>query len=98
MIQFLAGSSALKWAKVNNGLTLEMTRTGRLLEKFSPYLPARLKSKLWDMASLRFAQGATGAVEVFHNATGVYITSTWARIEYKELARRGVNILYNIIR
>ncbi len=93
----IAGDAAMQWAKVNKGITLEMTKVGRFLDNFGEYLPPKVESKAWDLASKSFAKGARESVEVFHNKAGVRLRSIWARIEYKELVKKKINIKYHNI-
>jgi hypothetical protein len=55
-----------------------------------------LLKPLWDAASKRFAQGAENAVNVFHSMSrGVRVQSVWRQVEYPELVKRGVDIIYH---
>ena len=74
-----------------------MTMSGKILDRFGQYLPEKMESRLWDMASKRFAKSAKSSVEVFQIGDGIGISSTWSRIEYRQLAERKININYNII-
>jgi len=76
--------------------TLEMTTSGSIMNTVSPYLPRSASSPIWNMLSKNFANGATGEINVFQNAAGVGIESTWAKIEFQILKNN--NIIYHIVK
>ncbi|WP_242158318.1 SpvB/TcaC N-terminal domain-containing protein [Aestuariivivens sediminis] len=61
----LAMESALKSAKKNNAITLEMTLEGQNLEKLTEILGFEVTENLWKQLSSGYASGATGNVKVF---------------------------------
>lgn len=84
---------AQAWAAANGKTTLEQTAGGQVLDKMnlfgkgSPVTPAQAK-EIWDIASRRFAEGASGEVNVF--STGATRFSpfgerTWWKIEREAL-------------
>ena len=90
---FWSGNNMLlaqRWAKKNGKTTLEQTVGGKYLDsldlfgKDSPIMPKQA-AEVWDIASKRFADGASGTVYVF--STGAKKLSpygnirTWWRIE-----------------
>ncbi len=88
-------SIAQAWAKANGKTTLEQTAGGRVLEqlnlfdKSNDFDPAKA-AKLWNMASTKFAEGASGNVNVFNtgaNRFGPWGERTWWRIEKPALLR-----------
>ena len=92
----VAGEAAMRWAKANNGTTLEMTNIGKLLEKTGSLLPRKFESFLWNKASANFARNAKKSIEVFHNSAGIRVKSVWAKTEYPILQSNGVNINYHL--
>lgn len=92
----VAKTAAADFAKTNGMKTLEMTTGGRIMNSVSPYLPRSVSSPIWDGLSRNFARGATGEINVFQNAAGVSLKSTWRRIEYPILQNN--NILYHIVK
>lgn len=97
---------AQKWAADNNKTTLEQTLGGKYLDdldlfgKGSPLNPKQA-AEIWDIASKRFAQGASGNVYVF--STGAKKISqyghlrTWWRIERPTLMENKKNKIVNEI-
>ena len=73
-----------------------MTTKGSIMNALSPYLPRAISSPIWDHLSANFARGASGEINVFQNAAGVGINSTWARIEYKFL--QDSNLIYHSVK
>jgi len=92
----LAKTAAADFAKSNGMQTLEMTTSGSIMNTVSPYLPRSASSPIWNMLSKNFANGATGEINVFQNAAGVGIESTWAKIEFQILKNN--NIIYHIVK
>ncbi|WP_020404502.1 RHS repeat-associated core domain-containing protein [Gracilimonas tropica] len=92
----IAKNSAMNFAKSNGMKTLEMTTSGRIMNTISPYLPRSVSSPIWDGLSRNFARGATGNINVFQNAAGVSLRSTWRRIEYPIL--RNNNIIFHTVK
>ena len=91
----VASSIAQDWAKANGKTTLEQTRGGKVLDKMdlfgkgSPVSGAQAK-EIWDIASKRFADGASGEVNVF--STGAtrfspFSERTWWKIERDALMK-----------
>ena len=93
----IAGKAAMEYAKKTGSITLEMTLTGRILEKVGKYLPIKVRNWLWDQSSKSFAKGAEGSVQVFQNAKEIFLNSTWRRIEYPVLKERGLKIFFKVI-
>ncbi len=80
---------AQAWAEATGRTTLEQTPGGRYLDSLqlfgpsSPLTPAQA-AQVWDAASVRFAQGASGEVSVFSTGAtrmGAWGERTWWRIE-----------------
>ncbi|HEY3373441.1 MAG TPA: hypothetical protein VGK02_00025, partial [Candidatus Aquicultor sp.] len=94
-----AGSreAAETFAKANGAKTLEMTLTGRTLDKITTPGNFKYVKPLWDAASRRFANGATGAVDVFHSSKGVRLDSVWTNTEYPILSKQGNTINYHVV-
>lgn len=75
-----------------------MTWKGKALTKLTNATSYNLTAPLWDRASASFARGATGPVNVFHNASsGVRLNSVWKKIEYPILKNNNNNIIYHNI-
>ena len=94
----VAKNAAADYAKANGGKTLEMTLTGRALEKI-PYnrFTKPVTGKLWDLASWRFARSARGDAHVFFGPNAPRPGSVFARIEGPILDRRGNSILQHFL-
>lgn len=92
----IAKNSAAEFAVANGMKTLEMTTMGSIMNTISPHLPRSITAPIWDILSANFARGATGTINVFQNAAGVGINSTWARIEYEIL--KDSNIIYHVVK
>jgi RHS repeat-associated protein len=80
---------AQAWAAANGKTTLEQTAGGKYLDGLnlfgpgSPLTPGEA-AQVWDAASVRFAQGASGEVSVFSTGAtrmGAWGERTWWRIE-----------------
>ncbi|MFY1831921.1 DUF6531 domain-containing protein [Myxococcus fulvus] len=86
---------AQAWARRNGKTTLEMTTGGRFLDGLQLFEPGSPVSRaeaaqLWDAASLRYAQEASGNVNVFSTGAtrqGLFGERTWWRVERKALLR-----------
>lgn len=89
-------ADAQAWATANGRSTLEQTRGGRVLDGLNLFDPGSgitgaQAAEVWDAASLRFAQGASGEVNVF--STGSRRMNpwgnlrTWWRVERPALLR-----------
>ncbi|MEY3499016.1 MAG: hemolysin precursor, partial [Bacteroidota bacterium] len=89
----IAKTEAAAFAKAEGMITLEMTKSGSFMNSLSPYLPRFVSSPIWDKLSLNFAKGASGEINVFQNAAGVSLKSTWRRIEYPIVKNQ--NIIYH---
>ena len=92
----IAKNTAMDFAMSNGMKTLEMTTGGRMMNAVSPYLPRSVSSPIWDGLSKNFARSASGNINVFQNAAGVSLKSTWRRIEYPILQNN--NIFYHIVK
>lgn len=92
----IAKNSAMNFAKANGMKTLEMTTSRRIMNTVNPYLPRSISSPIWDGLSRYFARGATGNINVFQNAAGVSLRSTWRRIEYPILQNN--NIIFHTVK
>lgn len=86
---------AQRWAKSHGKTTLEQTKDGQFLEKLNlfsssnDFYPA-MAAKLWNIASTKFALGASGDINVFNtsaNRYGEWGERTWWRIEKPILER-----------
>ncbi len=92
-----ARSAAEAFAKANGSTTLEMTSAGQELQKLTQGMDWVDAKPLWEAASRDFAEGAQGAVHVFHNGSrGVSLESVWRNIEYPVLRENGNDIIYNV--
>jgi hypothetical protein len=79
-------NAARAWAEANNGITLEMTATGKWAEKITKSMPMEKSSAIRDDVSEKFALRAEGEVRVFlTSAAAKRTTRTWGRIEYPTL-------------
>ncbi|WP_338865646.1 DUF6531 domain-containing protein [Myxococcus stipitatus] len=84
---------AQAWAKANGKTTLEQTTGGKFLDDLHLFEPGSPVTKaeaaqIWDAASLRFAQEASGTVNVFSTGAtrmGAFGERTWWRVERKAL-------------
>jgi peptidoglycan hydrolase-like protein with peptidoglycan-binding domain len=95
-----AKNAAETFAKNNGATTLEMTQQGMELSAKTNNMPWSQAKPLWKEASLEFANGAKGEVNVFQIAEkGVKIESVWATTEYKALIlnQNVSKINYNVI-
>jgi hypothetical protein len=92
----IAKNTAMEFAKFNGMKTLEMTTKGRIMNSISPYLPHSISRLIWDRVSKNFAKGAMGEINVFQNAAGVSLKSTWKRVEHPILQNK--NIIYHIVK
>ncbi len=90
----IAKNAAADFARANGSTTLEMSLTGRALERL-PY--NRFTAKLWDAASARFARGAMGDAHVFFGPNAPLPRSVFARIEGPILDARGIRILQHFL-
>ena len=75
------------------GITLEMTKLGQHLSS----LP--FDTNKWKIASANFAnQVRNGSVAfVVHNQYGVNIDSIWAKVEYRTLIKKIVDLIYVVV-
>ncbi|UCH40811.1 MAG: hypothetical protein JSU67_03705, partial [Gammaproteobacteria bacterium] len=89
--------AAEAFAKTNRAKTLEMTLTGKVLDKITTPGNFKYMKPFWNAASKRFAQGARGQVDVFHSGKGVRVDSLWAKKEYPILKEQGNDINYHVI-
>ncbi|MDY2888261.1 MAG: RHS repeat-associated core domain-containing protein, partial [Candidatus Caccosoma sp.] len=89
----LSMNGASYLASQTNGITLEMTRLGRYLTKIDASYAT------WQFASMNFVNQVPNGSIVFavQNMSGVSLSSTWAMIEYPELIRKGVEIIFTIL-
>jgi RHS repeat-associated protein len=89
--------AAEAFAKANGAKTLEMTATGKVLDKITTAGNFKYMKPLWNAASKRFAKGAKGDVDVFHSGKGVRVDSVWAKKEYPILKKQGNDINYHVV-
>lgn len=80
---------ARNFAEGTGGSTLEMTTAGRLLDAFSPIMPARLEYRLWGLLARPYAAGSSHYANAFVDKAGW----VWSNVERPILVRRGVKIL-----
>jgi hypothetical protein len=92
----VAKNAAADFAKANGMKTLEMTTRGRIMNFASPYLPRSISSPIWNVLSSNFAKGASGNINVFQNAAGVSLNSTWRLVEYPILKNQ--NLIFKIVK
>ena len=90
----VAKNAAADYAKANGAKTLEMTLTGRILQRLPQGAVPR---KAWDLASARFARGATGDANVFFGPGAPWPTSTFVRVEAPILEQRGIPIMQHFL-
>jgi hypothetical protein len=88
--------AAANFAEANGMQTLEMTLSGRIMTSLKPILSRSISDPIWKLLSIRWTQGARGAVNVFHNANGIRVDAIW-KVEYEILKSNPVNIIYNNI-
>lgn len=91
-----ARMAAEGYALASGGQTLEMTLTGKALDKITTQTTYPYVKPLWDAASRNFARGATGTAEVFQSSQGVRLQSVWRNVEYPQLMKQGTPINYNV--
>jgi len=92
-----AAAAAEAYARATGGQTLEMTFGGRILNAVTTRRSFPYLKPIWDLASRRFAAGASGTVNIFHASAGVRISSTWATVEYGQLVSNGVNLVFHVV-
>ncbi|MCK6394605.1 MAG: DUF637 domain-containing protein [Zoogloea sp.] len=78
------------WASLTGKTTLEQTVGGRYLHSLNLFdnLPGAQAAQIWDTASVRFANGASGNVNTFAKGAtqfGPYGERTWWRLEQPAL-------------
>ncbi|MBN1984450.1 MAG: hypothetical protein JW795_23190, partial [Chitinivibrionales bacterium] len=84
---------AQEWALKNGKTTLEQTQGGKILDSMDLFnvLTKRQAKEIWDIASKRFAEGASGEASVFRTAQGKLNSfgqvRTWWRIEKEALMK-----------
>ncbi|MEZ0539976.1 type VI secretion system tube protein TssD [Fibrella arboris] len=84
--------TAQDWASKVGKTTLEQTVGGKYLNdlKLFENLPGKQAAEIWDIASKRFAEGASGTAQVFSGGAkkiGDYGLRTWWRIEKPALLK-----------
>ncbi|PRQ02443.1 putative deoxyribonuclease RhsC [Enhygromyxa salina] len=88
-------ADAQRWAAANGKTTLEQTAGGRYLDGLNLFdtptsgLSGAEAAQVWDAASRRFAEGASGDVNVFSTGAtrfGAWGERTWWRLERPTLA------------
>lgn len=89
--------AAEAFAKQTGGKTLEMTKTGKVLDAITTKKNYPYVKPLWDRASKNFAKGAGEATDVFQSANGVRLKSVWATKEYPQLMKQGTNINFHTV-
>ncbi len=95
----VAGKAAESFARANGMKTLEMTWQGKALTRLTNATSYKLTAPLWNRASASFARGATGPVNVFHNASsGVRLNSVWRNVEYPILNGNNRIIYHNVFK
>jgi RHS repeat-associated protein len=92
-----ARAAAEAFAKQTGGKTLEMTRTGKLLDAMTNKRTYPFLKSVWNAASRRFAKRAGSSTHVFQSAKGVRLKSVWATKEYPRLIKQGTNIIYHTV-
>ncbi|MBU0505819.1 hypothetical protein KJ708_07505 [bacterium] len=92
----VAKDAATKFAKMNGKKTIEMTFTGKILDKITTRNNYPLLEPVWRRLSNRFAQGAEGSVDFFRKTTGPRPTSVWNTVEKPILESNSVNIIEHI--
>ncbi len=94
--------TAQSWATLNGKTTLEQTVGGRYLASLELFdnIPGHEAAQIWDIASKRFADAASGEAHVFSTGAkrfGDYGERTWWRIEKPALLKnskvKGINRL-----
>jgi RHS repeat-associated protein len=84
---------ATNFAKINGGLTLNMTVQGRVLQLVNPMLPKNISTPLWNRLSSNFARNATGEIHFFSSSTGPSASSFWLNVEKPILESKGLSII-----
>ena len=88
--------TAQNWAQANGKTTLEQTVGGKYLDGLDLFnekksgLTGAQAAEIWDVASKRFADGASGDINVFSTGAkrfGPFGERTWWRIEKKALLK-----------
>ena len=77
-----ARRAAELWAKANNAVTLEMSEIGQRVNQMTQGMSWKEARSLWEAASEKFAQGASGEVHAFLGSAVNYEHGMWATIEY----------------
>jgi RHS repeat-associated protein len=80
-----AQTAATKYAVENGGETLGMTPAGQAVEAATKGMPWEQAEPLWNAASKKFAEGASGVVHVFIDADSSDPDGIWARTELPAL-------------
>jgi hypothetical protein len=87
---------AQEWAAASGKTTLEQTAGGKYLDDLNLFsIDGNQAAQVWDVASKRFAEGATGDLTVFKEGAtqfGQYGERTWWRIEQPILTRPGTPV------
>ncbi len=83
---------AQKWAAANGKTTLEQTVGGKYLNDLELFdnMPGHQAAEIWDIASKKFADGASGNVNAFSTGAkrfGPFGERTWWRIEKPALLK-----------
>ena len=87
--------TAQDWALANGKTTLEQTRGGKILDDLDLFNPkngltGNQAAEVWNIASKRFAESASGDINVFSTGAkrfGPFGERTWWRIEKPELLK-----------
>ncbi len=91
-----AQKAAATFAKATGAVTLEMTLKGKSLSFIGKFVSQEIMAPLWSKASISFAKGAQGAVDVFHSSRGIKVRGDW-RKEYGVLKEQGNGINYHLV-
>jgi hypothetical protein len=89
-------NAAMDFAKTNGMKTLEMTKSGSVMNTLNPYLPRSISSPIWRSLSKRFATGTRGDANFITTPLGPRPTSIWLTVEKPILQQNGVNIITHI--
>jgi hypothetical protein len=89
--------AATKFAIEHNGITLEMTRTGKLLTALTKLTDFKYTQKYWERASFKFADEAEELVHVIWHAGRATPKTIFSRIELTTVIKNGVDAIYHVI-
>jgi RHS repeat-associated protein len=95
----LAWEHAQKYCQtIGNAVTIDMTRTGRLLTAAGNFLPKVIIDPLWTQASAWYASGASGIAPIYISASSFTANGVFYTVEYPILKTiESVHMQFNIV-